>query len=859
MSSLHRFVAICLPAAAMLAGCAGGASRFAPVLDTARRVTAEITQDGGTIEATTADGRTVKLVVPPGALVDPVTIAVTPVLSIGGWPTDGDVVAAVDLQPDGLRFQRPATLTLQADRDLTGLAVTGFTYAGDGTSLHAFPASFAGHDVTMTLMHFSGYGAAGGRAGDLATPGLDDVASVEQAAASQGDGSIDPATLFSSMRGWYRNSIRPVLVAAETDDGRIDDASASYGSFDIQVQNVEGAEAALATELAEARQLFVADLHFAIDQANARCRANNDWEMARNVFRCYTIAMYWNLDSTGNLLDLATLAAGLCVKVRFNSATISPQVSDTEPAQVKVNAVYVLNEGAPRLDPRIALALSCNGCDEHEASGTTDANGDWQRSIHLEPNADAITVEIKGTLVPLLGFGGTTITLATTGKLKLELQVKPFGAPDGELTADLCTTATEAQLVARTFKGRRASPSQSVQFTSANPDIALASPSASSGPDGVATMHLSLIDRPHGTIGATWSYDNSTAVASVEVKAKGIDVTPAGALIAPGGTQQYSATGVCIASSAATWSATGGTIDGSGLYTAGTVAGSYQVTASSTVDASLLRSVPVTVAGGACGTNGLQCCANATCTEAGTACGAGNLCVACGGYLAPCCTDGTCTGYACIGGTCSICGEPTANGCCTNGGGECPGNTTGLLRCDHNTGTCMVCGEVGHPCCTGSTCFAVPSIAAPDGGGNCSNDVCVACGARGQPCCTKTQTAFSSSGVYTFGIDDPVCDQFGSIGCCSWCASSSVDACDGGTCSHCGDTGEACCATSNAGPDCRGKTCTQSLNVCSAGKCTHCGSSDEPCCAGTAPWCSSGYMCCSPGTVDEACKSQCAP
>ena len=65
-----------------------------------------------------------------------------------------------------------------------------------------------------------------------------------------------------------------------------------------------------------------------------------------------------------------------------------------------------------------------------------------------------------------------------------------------------------------------------------------------------------------------------------------IDLSPASATLQVGATQQFSATGHysdgSTASVAVTWSATGGTVSSSGVYTAGSVAGSYQVVATET-------------------------------------------------------------------------------------------------------------------------------------------------------------------------------------------------------------------------------------------------------------------------------------
>ena len=62
-----------------------------------------------------------------------------------------------------------------------------------------------------------------------------------------------------------------------------------------------------------------------------------------------------------------------------------------------------------------------------------------------------------------------------------------------------------------------------------------------------------------------------------------VEVTPASVSLTTGGTQQFSAVGRMSDGSTAgvsvTWSATGGTVSGAGLYTAGSTAGTFRVIA----------------------------------------------------------------------------------------------------------------------------------------------------------------------------------------------------------------------------------------------------------------------------------------
>lgn len=77
------------------------------------------------------------------------------------------------------------------------------------------------------------------------------------------------------------------------------------------------------------------------------------------------------------------------------------------------------------------------------------------------------------------------------------------------------------------------------------------------------------------------AYGSSDGSGSVAVA---VAVAPASATLPAGGTQQFSATVTGTSNTAVTWSATGGSISSSGLYTASSAAGIYTVKATSVAD-----------------------------------------------------------------------------------------------------------------------------------------------------------------------------------------------------------------------------------------------------------------------------------
>jgi len=91
---------------------------------------------------------------------------------------------------------------------------------------------------------------------------------------------------------------------------------------------------------------------------------------------------------------------------------------------------------------------------------------------------------------------------------------------------------------------------------------------------------------------------DSTASASAAVTvtaAVSVSISPASASILTSGTQQFTATVTGTTNTAVTWSATGGSVSSSGLYTAPTAAGSYTVKTTSVADTTKSASATVTV------------------------------------------------------------------------------------------------------------------------------------------------------------------------------------------------------------------------------------------------------------------------
>lgn len=124
-------------------------------LDTSHAASVEVTPGGGSTTPDSPGNAT--LTVPAGATKTNVDVRVTPIRSAAHLPLKS-FVAGVQLDPDGLQLEQPATLTIRVAKVPKGRLV-GFTYSGKGRALHPYPVKRSGNVLTFRIGHFSGYGA----------------------------------------------------------------------------------------------------------------------------------------------------------------------------------------------------------------------------------------------------------------------------------------------------------------------------------------------------------------------------------------------------------------------------------------------------------------------------------------------------------------------------------------------------------------------------------------------------------------------------------------------------------------------------------------------------------------------------
>jgi hypothetical protein len=200
-----------------------------PTLDTARAASASISTAGGSLAATDAKGNRFTLTIPAGALLNRETITMTPVISATGLSGSG-VVAAVQLDPDGLGLMQPAQLKIEfATPPPAGTLPLGWRNQTPGVYLNMVnPKQQA---LTLSLLHFSGAGAGGGDLTSMLITianQLDLIQSVasyiedqirqETLSGNDADAAIDSQRLQDAFDLGYDTVVEPMMELAQASD-----------------------------------------------------------------------------------------------------------------------------------------------------------------------------------------------------------------------------------------------------------------------------------------------------------------------------------------------------------------------------------------------------------------------------------------------------------------------------------------------------------------------------------------------------------------------------------------------------------------------------------------------------------------
>ncbi len=291
------------------------------VIDNTASRSAIIDRTGGVISASASSGVGYQLTVPAGAVDSATRITLSPVTGFGPLRLSGGLAGAVDLQPSGLRFRRPATLTIRNAAATPGnLRLAGFSWVGNGDSVRLQPAQRVGSDVEILITHFSGAGAGFGTVLELATlPPPPNSSALDSAFIALAGLTLpaDRAAIEAALRKWQLAIL--ARLGAVLSDVQARDAVLEAEAWLLTLASYPGPEGAqlrvaLAIERGTVRSLMAAALRNGIAFANQQCLQQKSLVAARNVVVLHLTAQLDSLDVPGSGLTRLEVKTGLCVQ-----------------------------------------------------------------------------------------------------------------------------------------------------------------------------------------------------------------------------------------------------------------------------------------------------------------------------------------------------------------------------------------------------------------------------------------------------------------------------------------------------------------------------------------------------------------
>lgn len=203
--------------------------------------------DGGQLETQASDGTAYRLNLPPGALLSPVEISMTPVQGTSD-NLPGQPLGMVRLSPDGLRLTTPATLTITPAIIADEMAVAGFSARSSGQDFALQMTGSNESSFLVSVTHFSTLGAWQvpvsqlGLAMDLISKQVP-MDAIDRHAHRIGreqlgkPGDEDAArAFFKEWIDWWEAQIKGELEAAVDDPGLLDQAIYSYLTWEGTVR-----------------------------------------------------------------------------------------------------------------------------------------------------------------------------------------------------------------------------------------------------------------------------------------------------------------------------------------------------------------------------------------------------------------------------------------------------------------------------------------------------------------------------------------------------------------------------------------------------------------------------------------------
>lgn len=330
-------------------------------LEEGNSVSAEIGPEGGELSVTAANGTTFHLSIPEGALFTPEEITMTPAETITGFEQDNVQTDMVDLQPDGLYFTAPATLTITYTDTPDPDEIAGFLTNGSGEDFHMVPGELNGNQLTLQLTHFSQPGTA--RAAKIV---LQEIRASYTPTTAENQTTnwfavelpfMDADDLQRHLDRWFYHSVLVRAKNSTNNDSFIELAVGEYLAWKDMILIV-APDNDFFSRFDDEILLFQEELGKALvnafDRASKKCFNESDPEQALRMFRWGLIAESLDIWGKGGFTrEFATPILKACFNFQFEFRSKVEADTEQEDATAQVFAPIPLDVSV--FDPTLGI------------------------------------------------------------------------------------------------------------------------------------------------------------------------------------------------------------------------------------------------------------------------------------------------------------------------------------------------------------------------------------------------------------------------------------------------------------------------------------------------------------------------
>lgn len=545
-----------------------------PELDTANKVTEAIGPAGGSVITTDANGLLYTLDVPPGVLPYDIDVSMTPVVDIPDLHGADKFHVGVQFGPDGLLMVEPAILTIDLPEKAKIRRLLGVGWDGTGEDAYLEPILSVGGQIRFPVTHFSGTGVIEGDGNDIADALLEDeslekifkeklsiMAQEEWAKVcpTNNDCEEDPAIVHAFSEAMFPRAIDLLFEWFEAISPQLQAGSRPEHAKRLLVDFFTWEALAIKTLCG----LFDGDCSEFSDNFSTR-RELLRLELAQALlldFEKYFAAC--NDFDTFEMLELAALIAG------SNENSLAPQFRTLLGVD---NETDVYSELRKRFACHLKVELL--GFPDSFAQGEDPVDFDVQ--ISNPTSATNAPLEDKQLQISTGGLGCGVIDGPADHVTDANGRV-----PGVSVSAANCVDPATDKVVVYVSVNDSINVVELDQFfigRSVRFEAGVTDPCAGAALKSTGRTFAQVLAAAADSCGGIV-----------------ISILPVSGSVTAGNTLQFSATVTGAADTSVTWSATGGVVDPTGLFTAGNVAGTFTVTATSVADPASSSSVTVLI------------------------------------------------------------------------------------------------------------------------------------------------------------------------------------------------------------------------------------------------------------------------